>query len=114
MTEAEFHQYFPADEYANETDMTGWPATRQVLQRTLNTGTSNELIIEPGTLAAGSYRIVAETTDKYGRKLKQVSYTQVFDRRNNALPYPTAMLTNSSETAEPGQAVSFLTGTAIE
>ncbi|MBV9986588.1 MAG: hypothetical protein JO301_02850, partial [Chitinophagaceae bacterium] len=114
LSEEEFHKYFPEDEYAYESDFTTWKPMRQVLQRSINTGRTNELKLQPGTLAAGSYRITAETIDKYGRTVKQTTYTNVFDRKNGLLPYPAAMMvTSTSETAAPGQTVSFLTSSAV-
>ena len=112
-SEKEYIQYFPTDEYANETNYLTWAAGKPVLQGTVNTGEKDAFLIPEGALAAGYYKIEAIAKDTYGEEVKQVIYTQLFNSKTDQLPLPAYLFNYTvNNMAEPGQTASFLTGSS--
>ncbi len=113
MTEKEYIGFFPTDEYANETDMSSWKTGTPVIERSLNTADTNLFMIPAGQLKAGYYKIETSTKDTYGAEVKQVSYVQLFDRRNGKLPIPAYQFTYKIKNQVlPGDEAVFLSGSA--
>ncbi|MES2374411.1 MAG: alpha-2-macroglobulin family protein [Bacteroidota bacterium] len=112
-SEKEFIQNFPTDEYVNETNYLTWPVGKSVLTAIVNTADNEAYNIPAGSLAAGYYKIEAIAKDKYGEEVKQVRYTQLFDRKTDQLPMPSYLFNYTTySTNEPLQPASFLTGTS--
>lgn len=82
-SEAEFRKLFPHDPYKNEDKIQTWEQGEQVLSKTVNTETIDE--IELGNLkrwASGAYVIVAKTSDKFGQEVLSKEYTQLFSDKD--------------------------------
>lgn len=106
-----FLQYFPSDEYEEESDYQNWPVATSVSDITLDTKTTDQYTITPGTLAAGFYKIEAVSTDTYGEKVTAVTYVQVF---NTAMQLFGKHTTNFhftyKQSIQPGETAEFASG----
>ena len=115
MNEKEFTKYFPTDEYKNETDFLTWETSKLAMEGTVDKKDKNRFIIPAASLEAGYYKIEAVTRDTYGVEVKQVSYMQLFSRKNDQLPIPAYQFNYTvNNKAEPGQPALFLTGTSAK
>ncbi len=112
MKEADFLQYFPNDEYADEFNQAFWPK-QLVLQGDLNTANTNDFIIPQNNLKAGIYKIEVTTTDKDGHTIKDVADVQLFDKNAMHLPLYNFSYTVNNQ-IEPGQTAHFLSATVAE
>lgn len=111
LTEKEFHQSFPSDEYDNEADPDTWPAGSIAAQGELDTKLTNDWSF-PGTVPAPGYYILeARTTDRFGETITADIRFQVFGRKE--LPAPVAQFVYAYNTAvEPGNKAIFYAGSA--
>ena len=113
LTEKEFINYFPTDEYDNETNSLTWARGQAVAGGELNTADTNLFLLPSGTLNAGYYKIEATTKDKYGEEVKQTSYTRLFSRKENQMPFADYQFNYTLDNqVEPGETATFLTGTS--
>jgi TonB-dependent SusC/RagA subfamily outer membrane receptor len=111
MNKKEFTSHFPTDEYEEETYYKTWATVEIVKEGTINTKDNNALLIAPGSLPPGYYRIEAVTKDSYGEETKAVQYIQLFNSKNTqALPVNQFTYTVKDE-VEPGETASFITST---
>ena len=115
----EFIQYFPHDEYTDESKKESWPKSELVFEKTdsaSNNSTFNILPIAIGTtLNQGWYVVEATAKDKYGQDVKDVKYFQVYDKKTDSLPAP-AYIWNYAEknSLEPGETAHVTTGTSAK
>ncbi len=82
-SKVEFRKLFPHDPYKNEDKIQTWEQGEQVLSKTVNTETIDE--IELGNFkrwASGAYVIVAKTSDKFGQEVLSKEYTQLFSDKD--------------------------------
>jgi uncharacterized protein YfaS (alpha-2-macroglobulin family) len=113
MTEPEFHQYFPNDEYRDEANPDNWPVDRTVLEQEIDTKDTSQINIKAGSLPAGYYKIEATTTDGSGKKISASITTLLIDRTRLVAPWYNVVYP-IKEKAEPGEEAIFVHGTSAE
>jgi len=106
-------QYFPEDDYADETNYKTWAIKNTVVTATLNTANNTSFPLGASKLKSGYYKIIATAKDKDGNEIKDEKYLVVFSR--DALPSPQINFSYTiNNYAEPSETANFLTGTAAE
>ena len=114
LSEKDFINAFPTDEYDNETNIQTWPVDSAILVTSVNTGESEIYTLPEGILKAGFYKLEVSCKDKYGEEVKQELSIQLFSQKNGQLPYQQTQFNYTlNNQVEPQQIASFLTGTAI-
>jgi uncharacterized protein YfaS (alpha-2-macroglobulin family) len=78
MNKGEYYQSFPYDVYADEDQMQKWDIGNTVKNITDTTAKNSTFNLQPSTLLAGWYKIVATTKDKYGEEVKAEKFVQVY------------------------------------
>ena len=115
----EFIQYFPHDEYTDESKKESWPKSELVFEKTDSASNNSTFNIPPiaigTTLNQGWYVVEATAKDKYGQDVKDVKYFQVYDKKTDSLPAP-AYIWNYAEknSLEPGETAHVTTGTSAK
>ncbi|MEP6927400.1 MAG: MG2 domain-containing protein, partial [Ginsengibacter sp.] len=112
LTKNEFIQYFPHDEYADESKKESW--NKGELLYNENDSTNNSKFkIQNSKLQQGWYVIEATAKDKYGQDIKDIKYFQVYDKKESSLPAP-SYIWNFPEknNLEPGETAHLVTGTS--
>lgn len=106
MSKNEFLQYFPHDEYRNETRKETWDKGNLVLNQSENISKEASIILPKSAMEAGWYVIEANAKDKYGEEVKDIKYFQVYDSKNPLSGYPDYFVsrTNANE-FEPGDTI---------
>ncbi|MBS1627703.1 MAG: alpha-2-macroglobulin [Bacteroidetes bacterium] len=103
-------QYFPEDEYANESNYKTWAIKQLTITGLLNTANNSVFSIDASQLNNGYYKIIATTTDKYGNEIKDEKYIMLFSK--NKLAYPQINFNYTiNNTIQPNEIATFLTGT---
>ncbi|WP_282054627.1 alpha-2-macroglobulin family protein [Maribacter luteus] len=85
-TEDEFRRLYPHDAYTNENDQTQWKNGQLVMEKSFDTGSSNEINL--GSIKkwiSGKYRITLETKDKFGQTVKDLTHTTLFSEKDKTL-----------------------------
>ena len=112
MTQHDFLESFPLDEYKNETDVHTWPKAETVWQNTDTTAEQKKTRL-PNTFAEGWYAIEATTKDKYGALVKDVKYVQLFNEKSKSLPSPAySWILQKNAMAQPGEHTSITIGSS--
>ena len=110
----EYIQYFPNDEYKDETKIETWQKGALVLEKTDSISANYKLSLNSlKSIKQGWYVLEVNAKDKYGQEVKDVKYFQVFDSKSESLPAP-AYVWNYSENmnVEPGETAKFITGSS--
>jgi len=116
MDEKEFKRLFPNDIYKNENEPQTWPVEKLVFKSEFITQ-ENSMTELPdiGTWKDGVYKASLRTSDRYGEAVETDKYFTLFSEKSDKVPTTDVnwftILVNS---AEPGQQVSFLFGTAAK
>ena len=112
-TKNEFIQYFPHDEYKDETKKESWEKGALVLEKSDSISLNYQLSIVNSPLTQGWYVVEATAKDKYGQEVKDVKYFQVYDKTSQSLP-AFVYIWNYSEVnyAEPGDTARIITGSS--
>lgn len=114
MTEKEYHEYFPYDEYAGESDYHNWPKQQAIITDTFSTATTTNYKLPTTNLKQGWYLIEASTIDKDGNEVKDIKYVQLYDANARALPSPQNNFQQVVDnTAAPGEQAKIITGTSL-
>ncbi len=113
MNRKEFSSYFPTDEFEEETNVKSWAVSRLVTEAGIDTKEKEEFSILPRSLAAGYYRIDAETRDKFGNTASASQYIQLFDPVNlPASSFSYQFHYPEKATVQPGETASFISASA--
>jgi len=114
LTKEEFTAAFANDEYDNENNPDTWERAEQVYSKELNTAT--DTAIAPNNLAQwkpGRYLATLTATDAYGEKVEWKKVFTVFANDDEDVPANELFWSKlSADTAEPGQTISLLFGSA--
>jgi uncharacterized protein YfaS (alpha-2-macroglobulin family) len=114
LTKSEFIQYFPNDEYAEESKKETWPKGELVYEKSDSTNHS-KFQIQHSKLTQGWYVIEATAKDSAGQEVKNIKYFQAYNAESDSLPTPSYVWnTNLNNIADPGQTVHFVTGTSAK
>lgn len=116
MTNEEYYQSFPNDQYMDELNPTTWKNEKQVLQTNFDTG--KDKVLKLSSLKEwqpGMYKLFIRSKDQYGEPVEVTSYFTVFDKNDKKLPYPVAdwyeVITNITQ---PGDSTRVLNGTSYD
>jgi hypothetical protein len=106
MSKNEYEGYFPYDIYKDENHQSKWPLGEKVLDKTDSTEENSKFKIQNSKFAAGWYKIVATTKDKYGELVKAEKYIQLTGGSNEKI-YDAVKLEVVKGNAEPGENISY-------
>lgn len=88
MTEDEFIQLFPNDEYKEETSAYTWQKEKSILNQIIDTRQSDILNLEDLSLEAGYYKIEVSTKDKDSVPVMQEHIFLLTDQATGNLGFP--------------------------
>lgn len=115
LSEQEFIQNFPNDEYASEADPESWVAGKAIWATMVTTAEHGEISIDAKKITAGWYQVVATTVDRYGDTVKDKALIYLLDNRAKQLPVP-AYLSSLQQKAilQPGESSGILLGSSAD
>lgn len=112
LSEQEYNQLFPWDQYQNKPGMHFWGIDREIWSGSFDT----EILkgVEFSTLPEwepGGYRVEIKTLDNAGNEVKDIKFFTLFSAKSAEVPYPaTNFFTSLQAVGEPGDIVRFLIG----
>ncbi|MEO5649883.1 MAG: MG2 domain-containing protein [Ginsengibacter sp.] len=114
-TKNEYIQYFPHDEYKDESKKESWQKDKLVFEKTDSVSLNSQFLISNSLFSQGWYVAEASAKDQYGQEVKDVKYFQVYDNKSSSLPAP-AYVWNYVEnnSLEPGETAHVITGTSAK
>lgn len=120
MSEKEFLDSFPRDEYKEELLKESWERGGVIWEGAGTTARETgaggaALQIPSGKLKTGWYLVEAKTTDKYGQEVKDLHYIELFDGKTGqpASPQYNWALGGEEQTMEPGGKARVETGSSV-
>jgi uncharacterized protein YfaS (alpha-2-macroglobulin family) len=113
MSKEEYYKLFPHDVYADEDQVSKWTVGTKVLEKTDTTTANGSFVIGQKSLAAGWYKIIATTVDKYGEAVKAEKFIRLSDNKENNIDEP-VLLTINKKKAEPGDKLSYTIQTGFD
>ncbi len=81
MTKEQYLQYFPHDEYSDETKKESWEKIGKALEFSDSTRENRKFDLQNTSLSPGWYLIEVTAKDKYGEEVKNVKYIQLTDTK---------------------------------
>lgn len=115
MSEAEYLQNFPYDEYNNETDKLTWHKIKEVYNKTANSNANNAFNLNNQKLSDGWYLIEASAKDKDGSEILAKKYIYIYDDAAKQLKEKQYLWTDKQQTAnEVGEKDIFKIGTSAD
>lgn len=112
-SEEQYRQLFPYDEYKNETEKSRW-VKNLVYSTTVNTAETGKADIPAGKLKAGWYLIEAIATNKDGRDIKDIGYTQLYSRSEGSFDGDYLFTVANNTSTQPGMPASILIGSGAD
>ena len=89
LSKNEFIQYFPHDEYKDESKKESWQKGEVSLLKNRSTYIQHsQFSIRNSQFQQGWYVAEATAKDKYGQDVKDVKYFQVYDTKSIVIPAP--------------------------
>ena len=113
MTKAEYAAAFPHDAYSDEDQPNKWSLGNKVIDLTDTTSTNSSFAIRQSSLAAGWYKIIVTTKDKYGDAVKAEKIIYLIDEQSPAGEEPVVVLLKNNS-AEPGQNIGYSINTGFK
>ncbi|HEV8084517.1 MAG TPA: alpha-2-macroglobulin family protein [Chitinophagaceae bacterium] len=111
----EFIQYFPHDEYKDETKKESWAKGELVFEKSDSVSLNSQFSIFNSQLKQGWYVIEATAKDRYGQEVKDIKYFQVFDTKASSLPAPSYIWNHLQKNSfEPGETAKLTSGTSAK
>jgi hypothetical protein len=114
MDQGPFEKEFPNDIYDNEADISTWTKEKEYYSYSFNSAVDS--LITPGIkIPVGSYVLEIETVDAYGNKVETKKYFTAYAPSSKEIPGKAiAWFTLPKTSAEPGEEITFLFGTAAK
>lgn len=113
LSEKEFIQQFPYDEYNNESNPLTWMKGSIMQEAEIDTKNSNGFALTK-PLSAGHYEITAVTKDKNGTEISTTVYFRVIHSQLQQMASPDYHFTlTNQQTVEPGDTASFIHGMSV-
>lgn len=111
----EWQKMYPGHEYKDELNPEKYPIKKPVAFFNFNTNEWKEFGLESfGKRLPGVYKIRFSTTDKFGRTVEKIVYSEFFDSHSDKLHAPkTDWFVALKKKAEPGEKAQFLIGTGL-
>ncbi len=113
-TKEQYIQWFPYDEYDNETAKDAWAKGKTLLEATAATQENGLYAVDRKKLVPGFYELVITTTDKYGTQVKDVKYVELYDNKNPKLASPAYLWSQAAGAVEPGETATVGIGTTAD
>ena len=114
LNKSEFIQYFPHDEYKDETKKESWERSEIAFNQVDSTN-SSKFGVQSSRFTQGWYVVEATAKDKYGQEVKNVKYFQVYDAKASSLPAPSYIWNFTQKNfVQPGETAKIITGTSAE
>ena len=116
LSEKEYLQYFPYDEYANETKKENWPKGKAAFEKTDSIkGNQYKFEIPANKLAPGWYVVEVQSKDSYGQPVMTKEYIQVMDSKTGyADQYGYFSSRLSRPTVQPGDTTKLQVNTSAD
>ncbi len=112
LSKNEFIEYFPHDEYKDETKKESWPRGEVIYNGNDSTNNS-KFKIQNSKFSQGWFVVEATAKDRYGEEVKDVKYLQLYDTRATSLPALSYIWNFAEENiVEPGETAKVITGTS--
>ncbi|HMP92882.1 MAG TPA: alpha-2-macroglobulin family protein, partial [Phnomibacter sp.] len=113
MSRSDFEKWFPADEFADETDYRNWPQGKMVWQLDNADSAQQKNLALPSTLAPGWYVAMATAQNKEGETVESRCYLSIANPAKNQMPAPAiSYAPNTQLSLPPGQQALFTHGTS--
>jgi len=109
MSKNEYEGYFPYDIYKDEDQMNKWPLTDKVFDKTDSTNENGEWRVGNGKFAAGLYKVIATTKDKYGEEVKAEKFIEVPSVIDNPININVV-----KRSVEPGEKIEYNIATSFD
>ena len=106
MSKNEYETYFPYDVYKDEDKIQNWPLAEKLVDRSDSTKENGNWELGVKGWAAGWYKIVATTKDKYGEDVKAEKFIRITDQRTTNNDQPLSF-DATKQTAEPGESITY-------
>ncbi|MFT3980010.1 MAG: alpha-2-macroglobulin family protein [Ferruginibacter sp.] len=113
MSREEYYRLFPYDVYADENEVSKWATGAKVLEITDTTAAGGAFALGQKAVAAGWYKIVVTTTDKYGEAVKAEKLVRLTDKKENKIDDP-FLFSADKRSAEPGEKLSYSLQTGFD
>jgi hypothetical protein len=115
LTKNEFIQYFPHDEYKDESKKESWAKSQLIFEKNDSVSPNYQLAIGNSQFKEGWYVVEANAKDQYGQEVKDVKYFQVYDNQSSTLPAPAYVWNHIEKNSlEPGETAHLTTGTSAK
>ncbi|HMU09914.1 MAG TPA: alpha-2-macroglobulin family protein, partial [Ferruginibacter sp.] len=106
MSKNEYETYFPYDVYKDEDKIQNWPLAEKLVDRSDSTKENGNWELGVKGWAAGWYKIVATTKDKYGEDVKAEKFIRITDQRTTNNDQPLSF-DATKQSAEPGESITY-------
>lgn len=113
-TKQQYVQWFPYDEYDNETAKESWAREKTLLETSATTSEAGLIAIDPKKLLPGFYELTITTTDKYGTAVKDVKYVELYDNKNQQLTSPAYIWSQQANAIQPGETTTVGIGSSAD
>lgn len=114
-TKDEYIQYFPNDEYKDETKKESWTKEKMIYEKMDSVSSNSQFLILNSQFKEGWYVAEATAKDQYGEEVKDVKYFQVYDNKSSSLPAPCYVWIHVEKNSlEPGETAHLVTGTSAK
>ncbi len=111
----EYIQYFPNDEYKDESKKESWSKEKLIFEKTDSVSPNFQFSILNSQFKEGWYVIEATAKDQYGQEVKDVKYFQVFDAKSSTLPVPAYVWSYVDKNSlQPGETAHVITATSAK
>lgn len=112
---ADFEKYFPEFAYNKEDEPQHWAEKSTVFEDNYNTETSKEITLPLSTWAAGKYRIILTSKDKFGQDITVEKDIEIYDSKATIVPlYKNIYTQQASFTVGVDSTVNLTIGTPKE
>lgn len=114
MSREEYVQYFPHDEYNDETNPAGWEKENTLWQKTDSVKENTPFAVNGIQITPGFYTIEISTKDKNGAEVKDIKYIELFDEKNQRLGKATYLWAEGPKPIQPGEKTTIKLGTSAD
>lgn len=112
MNKEEYIQYFPHDEYNDETNPASWDKENILWQKTDSIKEGMPFVVNGIKPAPGYYSVEIFTKDKNGAEVKDLKYIELFDEKSQQLGQPQYVWTQGPKPIQPGENTTLRLGTS--
>jgi uncharacterized protein YfaS (alpha-2-macroglobulin family) len=112
-TKDDYINYFPHDEYKDESKKETWPKSEMVFEK--NDSTDSPFNINNSLFQQGWYVAEATAKDQYGQEVKDVKYLEVYDAKSSSITTPVYVWNDVEKNSlQPGETAKVITGSSAE